>query len=133
MAACILSLLTITSMGTAFAQTTVIGVHPGNTFDYSYRLLWNSNDPTATVPAEYVDLNKTQSIRISIVSVSGSLVNVDIAKHFKNGTVTKQNGNLDVNSQVIEIPYGVLIIRAAANPNEKIYPVGGHATLGETT
>jgi hypothetical protein len=57
---------------------------------------------------------------------------MDITKHFKNGTQSTQNGNTDVDKQVIDIPYSFLIIRSNANPNEKIYPSGGHAIITET-
>jgi hypothetical protein len=124
--------LVIAISGTAFALTVTVGVSPGNNLVYSYSLFWNSTDITATVPPEYIELNNTQLIRISIKSVSGSLINMDITKHFRNGTETTQNGNIDVDKEIIDAPYGFLIIRAGANPNEKIYPSGGHATITET-
>src|SRR3989304_3838970 len=129
---CTLSLLVIAILGTAFAQTVTVGVSLGNILDYNYSLFWNSTDPTATVPPEYIELNNTQLIQINIKNVSGTLINMDITKHFRNGTETTQNGNIDVDKQIIDIPYGFLIIRANANPDEKIYPSGGHATITET-
>ena len=128
----ILSMLIITIPETAFAQTVTVGVNAGNTLEYTYNLSWSSTDPTATIPPEYIELNNTQLIRITIKSVSGSLINMDITKHFKNGTESTQNGNTDVDTQLIDIPYSFLIIRANANPNETIYPSGGHATITET-
>jgi hypothetical protein len=104
---CLVSLLVIAISKDAFAQTTTVGVSPGNIFYYNYNLLWDSTDPTATTPAEYIELNKTQLIQIGIKSVSGSLINMDMTAHF-------------------------LIIRANANQNEKIYPSGGHSTITET-
>jgi hypothetical protein len=127
----LLCLLTIASTQSAFAQTATVGVNPGNTFNYSYMLTWDSTDPTATVPTAYEELNNTQLIRITIITVAGSLINVDFTRHFNNGTENTQNGNIDVNSQLLEIPYSVLIIRAGANSGEKIYPAGGHATLSD--
>ena len=129
----LLCLLAVASTQTAFAQTAKVGVNAGNTFDYSYTLTWDSTDPAATMPSEYAKLMDTQSIQLSIVSVEGTLINVDFTRHFKDGTESKQNGNIDVNTQVLEIPYAILIIRADANPGEKIYPLGGHATLNETS
>jgi hypothetical protein len=122
----------ITIPGTAFAQTVTVGVSPGTTLQYNYNLSWTSTDPTATIPPEYIELNNTQLIQITIKNVSGSLINMDITKHFKNGTESTQNGNTDVDKQIIDIPYSFLIIRANANPNETIYPSGGHATITET-
>jgi hypothetical protein len=129
----LLCLLTVASTQTAFAQTATVGVNAGNTLNYSYSLTWSSTDPTATIPSEYAKLMDTQSIQLSIVSVEGTLINVDFTRHFKDGTEDKQNGNIDVNTQILEIPYAGMIIRAGANSGEKIYPLGGHATLNETS
>jgi hypothetical protein len=129
----LLCLLAIASTQTAFAQTATVGVNAGNTFNYSYTLTWESTDPAATMPAGYAKLQDTQFVQLSIVSVEGTLINVDFTRHYKDGTEDKQNGNIDVNTQILEIPYSVLIIRAGANPGEKIYPLGGHAALNETS
>jgi len=124
--------LAITTTPLVLAQTVTVGVNPGNTFNYSYKINWDSTDPAATVPAQYQELNDTQFIRITVITVTGSLINVDVTRHFNNGTEQTQNGNIDVNTQVLEIPYTILIIRANANPGEKIYPDGGHAILTDT-
>jgi hypothetical protein len=130
--AVILFLLTMSLAGTAFAQNAIVGVNPGNKFEYSYNITWTSTDPNALVPTVDIDLNNTEFVRIGIVNVTGTLINADFTRQYKNGTATKQNGNIDVNSQILEIPYSVLIIRAFANTNEKIYPDGGYPTLNET-
>jgi len=126
-------ILTIAIVGTVSAQIAVVGVTKGNTLTYSYKVSWNSTDANSVVPAAYVDLNNTNFIQLRIVNVTNTAINIDFVRTFKNGTAITQNGNVDVNSQIIEIPYGVLLIRANANPNEKIYPAGGHATLNETS
>ncbi len=128
----LLILLSIVSTPLVLGQTATVGVKPGDTFNYSYRINWDSTDPTATVPAQYEDLNNTQFIRITVITVTGSLINVDFTRHFNNGSEQTQNGNIDVNTQILEIPYSLLIIRADANPGEKIYPAGGHAILNDT-
>jgi hypothetical protein len=125
----ILLILTITLTPMALAQTITVGVKPGNSFDYDYTNNWKTNDPTATVPTEYRELNNTQFIRVSVISVVNSMINVDFTRHFSNGTEQTQNGNIDFNTQLIEIPYGMIIIRGNAQSGEKIYPSGGHATL----
>jgi hypothetical protein len=129
----IVFLLAIAFIGTALAQTANVGVNPGNTVDYSYKINWASTDPTATVPAQYVELNNTQFIRLHIINVEDTQINVNFVRHYNNGTETTQNGNINVNTQVLEVPYSVMIIRSHANPEEKIYPVGGHATLSGTS
>jgi hypothetical protein len=117
---------------TAIAQTVIIGVTKGDAFDYSYNLLWESTTPSATPPAEYVEMNNTQSFRLSITDVSGYLVSVETTLHFKNGTERTQNGTVDTYHQSISVPYGFLLIRANSNPNEKIYPDGSDAAINET-
>jgi hypothetical protein len=131
-AAIILFLLTVSLTGTAFAQNAIVGVNPGNKFTYSYNITWTSTDPNAQVPAADIALNNTEFVQIGIENVTGTLINADFTRQYKNGTTTKQNGNIDVNSQILEIPYSVLVIRAFANTNEKIYPAGGYPTLNET-
>ena len=128
----LLFLLTIASTPLVLGQTVTVGVKPGDTFNYSYQINWDSTDPAATVPAQYTELNTTQFIRITVITVRWSLINVDFTRHFSNGTEQTQNGNIDVNTQILEIPYSQLIIRADANPGEKTYPAGGHATLSDT-
>jgi hypothetical protein len=131
-ASIVIFLLSITLFGTSIAQSVSVGVSAGNTFDYSYKINWVSTDPSATVPAEDVRLNDTEYIRLNVVNVEGTLLNVDFVRHYSDGAETRQNGNIDVNTQVLEVPYSTLIIRAGANTGEKIYPFGGHAILSET-
>jgi hypothetical protein len=128
----IILILTIISTPLVLAQTVTVGVHAGDTFNYSYKINWDSTDPNANVPALYEELNATQFIRITVISVTGSSINVDVTRHFNNGTETTQNGNIDVNTQVLDVPYSILIIRANANSGEKIYPAGGHSILSDT-
>lgn len=118
--------------GAASAQTVTIGVSPGNVFEYSYAFNWESTDPTATIPDEYMEYKNVQLIKLTIKSVSGNVINLDVTKRFKNGTESTQNGGVDLDQQIINAPYGFLIIRANANPKERIYPSGGSATLNET-
>jgi hypothetical protein len=126
-------LLLITVAGTVFAQTATAGVTKGNTFDYDYNILWESNDPKASPPAEYVDLNYTQWFRISIADVGAFLITVQTTLHLKNGTENTKTGSVNVDEQTINVPFGFLLIRANSNPNEKIYPGGDYAaTINET-
>lgn len=128
----ILSMLQIAIAETALAQTVFVGVTEGHAFDYDYNLFWQSTDPAAVVPAEFVDFNKTQWIRITITDVSGFTISLAVTQHYKNGTENTQNGNIDINKQQINAPYGFLIIRANSSADEKIYPLGGHTTINET-
>jgi hypothetical protein len=129
---CILSLLLIAMAEIAFAQTIVIGVTKGNTFDYNYTLLWETTDPSAKPPADYIEMNNTQWFRLSIADVSGYLIRVETTLHFKNGTETIKNGTVDTYHEAINVPFGFLLIRANSNPNERIYPDGSNTIVNET-
>lgn len=117
---------------TASAQTVVAGVSKGETFDYSYSLLWTSTDPSATPPNEYIQLNNTQTIQFKITEVSGSSLSVDYIKIFKNGTKTTQSGSINLESGTTDIPFGFLIISANLSKNQKIYPSGGYQVITDT-
>jgi hypothetical protein len=123
----------ISLAGTAFAQTAVAGVSVGQTFNYSYSLNWSSTDPTATVPTEYVELNKTQSIQIHVTDISGSKISLEKTSVLKDGTQTQETGYIDINSGTIEINYGSLIVGANLNVNDKLYPSGGHAIINDVS
>src|SRR5665647_2339555 len=97
--------LTLTLTGTVSTQTAVVGVNQGDTFNYSYNLSWSSTNPAATIPSAYSELQNTQSIRINIISVTGSLVNIDMTKLYKDGSENTQNGNINVDTQLLELPY----------------------------
>jgi hypothetical protein len=116
----------------ASGQTIVAGVSKGETFIYSYNLLWNSTNPSATPPSDYIELNKTSQIRFIITNVSGVNLSIDFVKAFKNGTQTTQSGTINLSSGTASIPYGFLIIGANLNKNDRIYPTGGHQVVTDT-
>jgi len=125
--------LTLPALVTTSAQTVTLGVNPGNIIGYSYTFSWESTNPNSTMPSEYKELIDIQSIKITIINVSESLINLNLTKNFKNGTSTTYSGTIDVNKQEINIIYGFLIIRSNAKPNELIYPSGDNTRLGEIT
>jgi asparagine N-glycosylation enzyme membrane subunit Stt3 len=119
-------------VGTTLAQTAVAGVTKGEIFDYNYNLAWTSTDQAATPPAIYVQINQTQSIQLKITDVSGSRINIDTVKNYKNGTQDTQSGFINIDTGDIEVSYGNLIISANLNANDKMYPSGGHAVIKDT-
>jgi len=58
---------------------------------------------------------------------------MDLTRRYNNGTEKTWNGDANLDNEVITVPYGFLIIRANANPTEKIYPSGGHSTLNTSS
>lgn len=117
---------------TASAQTVVAGVYKGETFDYSYSLLWNSANPSATPPNDLLEYNNTQKIQFRITNVSGSNISLDFIRTFKNGTQSVQSGSVSVESGTVTVPYGFLIVGANLTKNQKIYPTGGHQIITDT-
>jgi hypothetical protein len=129
----IISILFLTVVGTTFAQTATVGVSKGETFDYTYSFVWSSTNPSATPPSEYVEFNNTQTIQMKITDVSGTQINLQCIKHFKDGTQNVESGYINVDSGAIEVPYGYLIISANLSINQKMYPSGGHQTITGTS
>ncbi|MCW3984670.1 MAG: hypothetical protein NWE96_11885 [Candidatus Bathyarchaeota archaeon] len=104
----------------------------GETFDYSYILIWTTTDPSATPPTELVEYNRTQLIQFKITDVSGSVLSVDFVRKFQNGTQTTQSGTINIETGQITLPYGFLIIGSNLAKNQQVYPNGGHQIIADT-
>jgi hypothetical protein len=117
---------------TTSAQSVVPGVSKGETFDYSYNLIWTSTDTSATPPSDLVEYNNTQKIEFKVTEVSGSKISVDFIRLFNNGTQTVQSGSIDVESGTTTVPYGFLIVGANLIKDQKVYPTGGHQVITDT-
>jgi hypothetical protein len=116
----------------ASAQSVVAGVSKGETFDYSYSLIWVSTDSSATPPNDLVEYNNTQKIQFKITNVEGSDISVDFIRLFNNGTQTTESGSIDIESGTVSVPYGFLIVGANLNKNQQVYPTGGHQVITDT-
>jgi hypothetical protein len=116
----------------ASAQSVVAGVSIGETFDYSYSLIWASTDPSATPSNDLVEYNNTQKIQFKITDVDGPDLSVDFIRLFNNGTQTVESGSINIESGTVSVPYGFLIIGANLNKNQQVYPTGGHQVITDT-
>jgi hypothetical protein len=118
-------LLFFTMVGRASAQVTTpsAGVSPGNVFAYDFRAFWSSTNQTATVPADLVDLNKTETIRITITEVSGLMVLMDITGIYENGTEHTSQGSVNILSGSGVNGFG-LIATPNLVKNNVVYPYG---------
>ena len=119
-------------LGATFAQTAAPGVSVGETFDYSYLVLWSSTNPTAQTPSDYIDLNKTQTIQLRITDISGSKISIEKTQTLKSGSQTVETGSVDINTGTIQISYGSLIVGANIQANALLYPSGGNAVVSST-
>jgi hypothetical protein len=103
----------------------VPGVSPGNTFTYDFSaFFWNYTNPNAAPPADLVELNKTESIRITITQVSGSMVLMNITSRFENGTETPPSEDfVDIMSGASVKAFGLIVSPKLAT-NNVVYPYG---------
>jgi len=89
--------LTVASTMLVNAETSVVGVSQGDTFEYDIVSHWNSAF-TDTVPAELIELNQTEWIRITVTEVSGSLITTQVTTHYHNGTETNTDSTCDTDT-----------------------------------
>src|SRR4030042_4345437 len=73
------------------------GVNVGDTFTYGNGSFnWYSDDPEATPPDEWKDLNQTEWFLVSVENVVGTNVTGSFLSHFSNGTEDAEGGWVDV-------------------------------------
>jgi hypothetical protein len=63
-----------------------VGVKQGDVFEYDMSSSFSST-LTSTLPAELVELNQTEWIRVTVTGVSGSQISTQVTTHYRNGTV----------------------------------------------
>ena len=69
------------------AQQISPGVTKGDSFSYDFYTLWISASSTAA-PADLIKLNDTRCIQVSVTEIGGTVVVMNVTRHFKNGTAT---------------------------------------------
>jgi hypothetical protein len=125
-------LLCLTMVGSAWAQTRVPGVFQGNTFTYDVTAFWSSNDPSAVVPADLLDINKTEYYRVTIGLVSGAEITTQTVWHFTNGTETSAVGTINVETGVNNGGFWA-IVAGNLGANDRLHPSGqNYITVNET-
>jgi hypothetical protein len=77
------------------AETSVVGVSQGDIFEYDIVAKWNSAFTDET-PAELIELNQTEWIRISVSEVSGMVITTQVTTHYRNGTETNSESACDI-------------------------------------
>ncbi len=117
------------TVGVASAQERTPGVAKGDVFTYNYYVTWNSTDPNVSMPDVIADIAKVQSFQIEITDVDGSRVNGEVTTTYTDGSTSTEVGYVDVQSSDINMLHGNLIIAGNLNVNDKIYPLGGDATI----
>ena len=129
----ILAIIVFANLGLQSAQVVVPGVTEGDVFTYDVMGLWSSNDPNATVPEMFLQLNMTEWYRVTITEVSSVTVTISTTWRFKNGTELAGIGTVDVETGV---SYGGFWAIYAANlkENDRLRPLGPDiSAVNETT
>jgi len=131
----LLFLLFSTIVGKTSAQTVMPspGVSPGNVFTYDFSVFWSSNNQTAKPPADLVEENKTETIRITITQVNGLMVFMNITSRFENGTEAPPREDfVNIMSGLSMTAFG-LIVSPNLGKNNVVYPYGNvNFTINET-
>jgi len=125
-------LLTIIGVSGATPVRTA-GVTAGDTFTYGNASFnWYSNDPTATPPGEWADLNGTAWFTGTIVSVEGTNVTANLLAHYNNGTEATESGWQDVDTGDGNMT--LFLISANLNAGDPIYSNDTYSswTINET-
>jgi hypothetical protein len=110
------------------------GVSPGNTFTYNFSaFFWNYTDPNAAPPADLVELNKTESITVTVTKVSGLMVFLNITRRFDNGTETPPAEDfVNILSGLSNKAWGLIVTPKLAT-NNVVYPYGAiNFTINDT-
>jgi hypothetical protein len=112
-------------MSIALAQAqTVVGVSQGNVFEYDIVSHWDSLF-SDTVPAELLELNQTQWIRVTVTGVSGSTISTRVITHYRNGTEIGSDGSCNIDTG--ENPGGPPFISTNLDKNDLVNPSAAEA------
>lgn len=116
----ILFLLCFSLMGITFAQLQ-IGVAQGDKFTYNCRVYFSSDNPQATCPANYAEMNNTEW-RLTITDVSGYAVSQSVLIRFNNETEMNYNNGIRLDSGTVwEEGNSIPIILPNLNKNDRLY------------
>jgi hypothetical protein len=128
----LLVLLCLTMVGNAWAQVRAPGVAQGNVFTYDVTSFWSSSDPNAAIPANLLDMNKTDYYQVTIAAVSGAVVTTQSLWHFTNGTETSATGTINVDTGVSNGGFWA-IVAGNLGVNDILHPSGQDGiTVNET-
>jgi hypothetical protein len=105
------------------------GVNVGDNFTYSnLSFNWYSNDPTATIPTEWKNLNQSAWFSVTVQNVVGTNVTSSFLAHFTNGTDKTGGGWLDVDTGD-SVNMSFFFVSANLNAGDSIYSSGIYSDL----
>ena len=116
-------------------QTGPAGVKEGDEFVYDIMGIWSTNDPNATIPEAFPQLNMTEWYKITVTGVSDAEVSINTTWRFTNGTELTGTGTVDVETGIYYPTEGFWAIYAAnLKENDRLRPIGpDRSTINGTT
>ena len=115
---------------TSSAQERIAGVNLDDWFRYGDIIVnWSSDDPNATFPPsgnEWLEeMNETEWMLMSVQNVSHTTISLQTVKHFKDGTEKTENGSLNIDTGIGNMPAPWIhlsaVISANLSVNDSIY------------
>ena len=131
----ILAFIAFTQLGSQAAQDAVPGVNVGDTFTYDIRGYYSSNDPNATIPENFPQINMTEWFRIVVTEVSGPEVTINTTWRFSNETELNGINTIDVETGINNPIDGFWAIYASnLRANDRTRPNGpDQSTINATS
>ena len=127
----ILTVIILTYSGTKTLDR-VPGVSLGDTFTYDVSSFWNSSDANVVVPQEFLEINQTESFRVTITDISGSMVTTLDTWVFKNGTEHNSTGLVNVETGFNSGGFWP-VVAANLGKDDLLHPAGTNGiTVNET-
>jgi hypothetical protein len=122
-------------LGSQSGQVAVPGVKEGDEFTYDVMGFWSSNDPNATLPESFLQLNMTEWYKITVTGVSDAQVSIDTTWRFTNETELTGQGTVNVQTGICYPSDGFWAIYASnLRANDRLRPLGpDQSTINETT
>jgi hypothetical protein len=117
--------LLLAMISASFAvPTRTPGVAFGDTFTYgNFGFYWYSDDPSATPPSEWDEIEEAEWFSVAVENVAGTNVTGDLTVHFTNGTETMDNGWVDIDTGD-DVNMSMFFISADLIPGDAIYSGG---------
>jgi hypothetical protein len=82
------------------ANTAKSGLKAGDTFTYSLTGISELGDPNATTPENFLEVNQTDTYKLTITAVDDPIVSFNTQWRFKNGTQLESSGQVNVETGI---------------------------------
>jgi hypothetical protein len=127
----ILAVIILTYSGTR-NLTRVPGVSVGDTFTFDVSSFWSSSAANAVVSQGLLEINQTESFRVTITDISGPMVTTLDVWIFKNGTEYNSTGLVNVETGYNSGGFWP-VVAANLGKDDLLHPAGQNGiTVNET-